>query len=60
MDRGAWRATVHAVAKSWRGLSMSKMEYWENYFFLGPTLKTECELARGNVELLPPDKIRAF
>ena len=39
---------------------MSKMEYWENYSFLGPTLKTECELARGNVELLPPDKIRAF
>ena len=30
MDRGAWQATVHRIAKSWPGLS----DFFFNYFFL--------------------------
>ena len=41
-----------------RDLSMSKVEYWGNCSFLGPTLKTEFLRQKSNY--LPPDKIRAF
>ena len=35
-----------------RDLSMSKVEYWGNCSFLGPTLKTEFELMRGKSRII--------
>ena len=34
MDRGAWQATVHGVAKSWIGLSMHAHRHTYEYIYV--------------------------
>ena len=38
MDRGAWKATVHGVAKSQTGLSIKTIEYSSLCYSVGPYL----------------------
>ena len=38
MDRGAWQATIHGVAKSWRRLST-----WNRYVTCGQSLSPQFE-----------------
>ena len=54
MDREAWRAAVHGVAKSWTWLSD-----WTELNWVGGTALSSDQLCRGPQKILPPMKPKA-
>ena len=51
MDRGAWQATVHGVAKSWTRLSDTALSTWDNRNIR--RLATKCRFITAGVFQVP-------